>query len=92
MDAPADSSWILTVTTILGTLPAIVFDRTRPVFWWTALIVFVGIRADLLPRGHIEMGGLVHALAGGVYGCLLLLLKRGIKQAIHRRSPGERLP
>jgi hypothetical protein len=43
--------------------------------------VFTGIRVDMLQHGEIEMGGLVHAVAGGLYGYLLWALKARLLRA-----------
>ncbi len=67
--------WPLWVTYCLWPVPALEFSRPRTVFWLCSIIVFVRIRLDTFQHGEIEMGGLVHAAAGGLYGCLLWPLK-----------------
>lgn len=65
----------LMVTFGLWPVPALVFSGPRTVFWLCALSVLVGIRVDAWQHGEIEMGGLVHAACGGLYGCLLWALR-----------------
>lgn len=65
----------LMVTFCLWPVPALVCSRPKMVFWLSALIVFIGIRVNTWQYGEIEMGGLLHAAAGGLYGYLLWALK-----------------
>lgn len=65
----------------LWPVPALAFSQPRTVFWLCSLIVFTGIRVDMLQHGEIEMGGLVHAVAGGLYGYLLWALKARLLRA-----------
>lgn len=73
--------WPLWLTVFLWPAPALAFSRPRTVFWLCSLIVFTGIRVDTFQHGEIEMGGLVHAAAGGLYGCLLWALKARLLRA-----------
>ena len=73
--------WPLRLTFCLWLVPALVFSRPKMVFWLCSLIVFVGIRVDTWQHGEIEMGSLVHAAAGGLYGCLLWALKARLLRA-----------
>ncbi len=65
----------LMVTFGLWPVAALVLRGPRAVFWASAVIVFVGIRVDTWQHGEIEMGGLLHAAAGGLFGYLLWALK-----------------